>query len=226
MLFYDLHIHSCLSPCGNDDMTPHNICAMAHIKGLDVISVTDHNTAGNLRAVSENAKKYNVLFLPGIELNTKEEVHLLGYFNSVDNAEGFSKYCDNYRQKIKNSPEYFGRQYYMDSEDNILSEEESLLISPLKLSFEEAVEGIRNFGGVPVPAHVFRSNGIINMLGFIPPDSGIKCIEVNGNDVPPKGYNILRSSDAHTLGDISEPIFSLDCDNNIASILACLERKA
>ena len=165
-------------------------------------------------------------FLPGIELNTKEEVHLLGYFNSVDNAEGFSKYCDNYRQKIKNSPEYFGRQYYMDSEDNILSEEESLLISPLKLSFEEAVEGIRSFGGVPVPAHVFRGNGIINMLGFIPPDSGIKCIEVNGNDVPPKGYNILRSSDAHTLGDISEPIFSLDCDNNIASILACLERKA
>ena len=77
MLFYDLHIHSCLSPCASDDMTPHNICAMAHIKGLDVISVTDHNTAGNLRAVSENARRYDVLFVPGIEINTREEVHLL-----------------------------------------------------------------------------------------------------------------------------------------------------
>ena len=85
-MFVDLHIHSCLSPCADDDMTPANICGMAHIKGLDAIAVTDHNTARNLPYVKEAADYYHLILLPGMEVTTREEVHLLGYFPTVEDA--------------------------------------------------------------------------------------------------------------------------------------------
>ena len=100
--FADLHIHSCLSPCGDDDMTPANIAGMAKIKGLDIIAVTDHNAARNLPAVQKCCEAYGLLLLPGMEITTKEEVHLLGYFDSVDTALRFGKELKNHLPKKKN----------------------------------------------------------------------------------------------------------------------------
>ena len=85
-MLVDLHIHSCLSPCAEEDMTPANICGMAHIKGLDAIAVTDHNSARSLPYVKEAADYYGLILLPGIEVTTREEVHLLGYFPTVEAA--------------------------------------------------------------------------------------------------------------------------------------------
>ena len=85
-MLVELHVHSCLSPCADHDMTPANICGMAHIKGLEAIAVTDHNTARNLPYVKEAADYYGLIFLPGMEITTKEEVPLLGYFRDVETA--------------------------------------------------------------------------------------------------------------------------------------------
>ena len=91
-LYYDLHIHSCLSPCGNDDMTPYNIVGMAAVKGLDVIAVTDHNTCRNCPAVLAAAKEYGILALCGMELTTSEEVHAVCLFAELSQALAFDAY--------------------------------------------------------------------------------------------------------------------------------------
>ena len=91
-LFYDLHIHSCLSPCGSDDMTPYNIAGMAALKGLDVIAVTDHNSCKNCPAVLAAAKEYGILAVPGMEINTSEEVHAVCLFKSQEKAMEFDAY--------------------------------------------------------------------------------------------------------------------------------------
>jgi hypothetical protein len=79
-LYSDLHIHSCLSPCGSDDMTPANICGMAVVKGLQMIAVTDHNTAGNLPTVSKICEAYGLLLIPGMKLRQKKRCICWGIF--------------------------------------------------------------------------------------------------------------------------------------------------
>ena len=116
-MFVDLHMHSCLSPCADDDMTPANICGMAHIKGLDAIAVTDHNTGRNLPYVKEAADYYGLIFLPGMEITTKEEVHLLGYFRDVDTAVEVGEIFCSHLPKMKNKPDFFGTQFVMNTDD-------------------------------------------------------------------------------------------------------------
>ena len=160
-LFCDLHIHSCLSPCGSDDMTPSNICGMAMLKGLNMIAVTDHNTARNLPAVKACADAYGLLLIPGMEITTREEVHLLGYFPTVDTALSFSEFLRGHMPNKKNKPSFFGNQLVMDEDDNVIAEEDELLIGAADLPLSELVKLIRETEGVPVPAHINRgSNGL------------------------------------------------------------------
>ena len=209
-LFSDLHLHSCLSPCGSDDMTPANICGMAALKGLQMIAVTDHNTALNLPSVQKCAEAYGLLLIPGMEITTREEVHCLGYFPDVDTAVRFSEMLRGHMPRAKNRPDYFGHQYIMDEEDGILREEDELLIGASDLPFTTLVRVIRDWGGVPVPAHINRgSNGILINMGFIPREAGITAVEV-WRDLPcpageQTGRTVLHSSDAHYLEDIYEP---------------------
>ena len=107
-MFVDLHIHSCLSPCADDDMTPANICGMAHLKGLDAIAVTDHNTGRNLPYVKEAADYYGLILLPGMEITTKEEVHLLGYFRDVETAVAVGEIFSSHLPPMKNKPVNLG----------------------------------------------------------------------------------------------------------------------
>ncbi len=219
LLYYDLHIHSCLSPCAGEDMTPDNICGMAHLKGLQVISVTDHNSAGNLRACQQAAKEYSLLFIPGMELCTREEVHLLAYFPTVDAAEEMGQRCRGFLPPMKNKPDFFGNQWVVDYQGTLLYEEEALLIGALNLSFSEVVGMVRKLGGVPVPAHIHRRNGVVQMLGFIPPGDAITTVEVRPGDCPPVGYRVLHSSDAHQLGDISERLYHVSAEPTVQSVL-------
>lgn len=203
-LYYDLHIHSCLSPCADDDMTPCNIAGMARIKGLDMFAVTDHNSARNLRACERAAEDMGLLFLPGMELCTAEEVHVLAYFPSVEAAEKMGDMCLKWLPDKKNRPDFFGRQIVMDENDGETGEEDALLIGALSLGLDALTEKVRALGGVPVPAHVFRGNGLIQMLGFVPEDAGFRTLEAREGDQELPGCLMLRSSDAHRLGDISE----------------------
>lgn len=217
-LYYDLHIHSALSPCGDNDMTPNNIVNMARLKGLSVIALSDHNTAGNARAVM-NVAKEDLLVVPAIEVTTSEEVHALCYFPDIDAAEDMSGFLYEHLPDIDNRPDIFGHQYYMDENDEITGEERKLLVSATDIDIYRLAEEATRRGGVMVPAHIDRSSySVLANLGFLPPDLPVRTLEITAanadtmkNDYA--AYRIITDSDAHYLEDIAEPERELDILN-------------
>ncbi len=220
-IYADLHIHSCLSPCADNDMTPHNICAMASIKGLNVIAITDHNTTKNLKAFNDVVGEYGLMLLPGIEVTTKEEVHILGYFSSIDDSINAGEvFLKSLSSKV-NLPDIFGHQFIIDNEDEIIGEEPSLLIGNTEYSIAEVCQIIENNNGVAVPAHVNRgNNGLLINQGIFPEKPYFNTIEYSRNLAMPEDEllkrHVLISSDSHYLGNILEKEFSLPM--NIKSI--------
>ena len=213
-MLVDLHMHSCLSPCADEDMTPANICGMAYIKGLQAIAVTDHNTARNLPYVKEAADHYGLILLPGMEVTTREEVHLLGYFPAVETAVEVGEIFSSHLPPMKNKPSFFGNQWVMNTDDEIVAEEDRLLIGATDLTLAECTAIIREHGGAAVPAHINRgNNGLLINLGFFPEDVEYPVVEVAPglpvNEKLIEGKRKLRSSDAHHLGDILEAVFDL-----------------
>ena len=229
-LYSDLHIHSCLSPCGSDDMTPANLCGMAAIKGLQMIALTDHNTARNLPAAAACCAAYGLLLIPGMEITTKEEVHLLGYFPTVARALEFGEYLRAHLPAKKNRPSLFGNQRVMDEDDNQIAEEDALLIGATDLPLSELVREVRAADGVPVPAHINRgSNGLLVNLGFMPEGLDFTALEVWRALPCPQdvqiGKVILHSSDAHYLGDMLEPEITIGLEErSVAAFLDKLRR--
>ena len=212
-MWVDLHMHSCLSPCAEDDMTPANICGMAYLKGLQAIAVTDHNTARNLPYVKEAADHYGLILQPGMEITTKEEVHLLGYFRDVDTAVKVGEIFSSHLPPMKYKPDFFGNQLVMNTDDEVVAVEDRLLIGATDLELEKCAAIIREHGGAAVPAHINRGHGLLVNLGLFPPDIDFPVVEVTpGLTVNEKlitGKRRLRSSDAHRLGDILEAVFDL-----------------
>lgn len=221
--YYDLHIHSCLSPCAEDDMTPANIAGMGALCGLNIMALTDHNTTGNLEAFFAACKKHGIVPVGGMELTTAEEIHIICLFETLENALAFGDEVKKHLIPIKNRPDIFGNQLYMDDEDNILGEEPTLLLTASDLDLDSAVKLARSFGGAVYPAHVDRdSNGIIAILGDIPPDEGFTACEFNDSanaETYPERYpiinglSVLSCSDAHRLWEISEAENFLDLDD-------------
>ena len=109
--YYDLHVHSCLSPCADDDMTVHNIAGMAALKGLQIVALTDHNTCGNCRSFYAACKRQGIIPIAGMELTTAEEIHLICLFEELESAEAFEKEFKAYRLRVRNRVEIFGHQY-------------------------------------------------------------------------------------------------------------------
>ncbi|MDD4081738.1 MAG: PHP domain-containing protein [Eubacteriales bacterium] len=222
-MYYDLHIHSALSPCAGDEMTPGNVCAMAALKDLGIIAVTDHNSAGNLRAFSKVCRAKGILLLPGIEVCTSEEVHVLAYFPTVSQAERMGDWCRQQLMGQKNKPDFFGRQRLLDWEDRVTGEEDALLIGALAADLNQVCGIVRALDGVPVPAHVYRSYGLMKVLGFFPPEAGFRAAEAGRDERLPEGMTALCSSDAHELGAIAEPEQKLPLKTRSAqSVLALL----
>ena len=235
-VYYDLHIHSCLSPCGDNEMTPNNIVNMAMIKGLDVIAIADHNASQNVKAVMAVAKKRDVLIIPAMELQTSEEVHLLCLFKTLTDLEGFQKIVDQHLLGIPNNVKKFGEQIIMDQEDEPVGYIEHALIFSTTLTFEKAVTSVRACGGFVLPAHINRqSNGVLAMLGFIPEGMDFLAVEVSNDDLGSRfletyenrdHYKILRNSDAHQLMSISERQFYLELPSrDVETLFAYLEGK-
>ena len=208
-------------------MTPANICGMAAVKGLQMIAVTDHNTAGNLPTAQKICEAYGLLLIPGIEITTSEEVHLLGYFPDVPTAVDFGEFLREHLPKKKNRPSLFGNQRVLDEDDRLIREEDALLIGATDLPLAKLVNLVREAEGVPVPAHINRgSNGLLVNLGFMPEGLDFTALEgwraLPCDPVVQAGKLILHSSDAHYLGDMLEPEVTLRLEE--PTVAAFLER--
>ncbi len=221
--YYDLHIHSCLSPCADNDNTPNNILGMASLAGLDILALTDHNSTKNCPAFFKAAEEYGIIPVAGMELTTSEDIHVVCLFPDLDSALAFDESLTDYKIHIKNRPEIFGDQLILDDKDELIGKEEDLLINATMISIEDVPEAVRAFGGISYPAHIDReSNGIISTLGTFPETPYFSAAEFHdaskieayrekyaiGNKV------LITSSDAHHLEDIRDKEFSveLDCD--------------
>ena len=211
---YDLHIHSCLSPCGDALMTPPNIANMAFIKGLDIIAITDHNSARNVRAVSTAASSLPLAVIPGIELTTAEEIHVVCLFPDCDSAERAGLELEKHLPPVKNRPEYFGEQLIMDENETVNGTFPFLLSNALDISIDTLPAFVQSFGGFCYPAHIDRaSNSILSVFGALPDKPHFSVLEVSRpqqffeaaeNARYRKEHTIISSSDAHILSDISE----------------------
>ncbi len=218
--FCDLHIHSCLSPCADDDMTPANIAGMAMLNGLQIVALTDHNTVKNCPAFFHHAKKYGIIPVAGMELTTSEDIHLICLFRNLSDAMDFESFVDEKRPDYPNSPEIFGHQYLMDENDEIKGEERILLINAADISLELAFSEVRKRSGVCFPAHIDRtSNGIVSVLGDFPPEPKFTAYELNRAQAKEEYLSRFPflsdlseavSSDAHRLTDISQASFSIE----------------
>ena len=214
--FYDLHIHSCLSPCGDNDMTPNNIVNMAALKGLGMIAVCDHNTTKNCRFAAKAAKnnRLDIIVVPGVEVTSSEDIHVLVYFPDFEASDAFeSEVLGKNRVLIKNNPAIFGEQSILNEFDEKIGEEENLLLNAVGLSVDHIFRAVPDYEAAAVPAHIDRNaNGIIGILGGYPEHLKKLPAEIQSQEkiseiVGRYGLTgkILSSSDAHYLWDIHEP---------------------
>lgn len=229
-VFCDLHLHSCLSPCADDDMTPWNMVGMAKIKGLDVIAITDHNAVLNAEDAIAAGKEYGVAVIPGMEITSREEVHILGYFYTLDDALRAGEEVYEHLSDITNNPLLFGNQIIMRDGDTPSGTLEKLLINATDLSVDEVCGLIKKHGGIAIPAHINRgNNGMIGALGLMPFLPEYPVVEVYQSIPCPayasKGRFLLHSSDAHRLEDIQERVFELDAEPTVESVLQLIEQK-
>lgn len=211
--YYDLHIHSCLSPCGDDDSTPNNIAGMGVLNGLNIMALTDHNTTKNCPAFFAAAKRNGIIPIAGMELTTAEDIHVVCLFEELSQAMSFNELVEQRRVLIKNRTDIFGNQIICDDNDEVIGHEDNLLPNATTISIDESLGLVSRFGGIAYPAHIDRdANGILATLGFFPPEPKFKCVEFHS---PEKADELIKlhgiqdkkvivSSDAHYLWDIKE----------------------
>ncbi len=231
-LYYDFHIHSALSPCGDNDMTPNNLINMSIIKGLDAVALTDHNACENVRAAAAVAGD-KIIFIPGMEVETSEEVHIVTLFPTADAAEEMQRILTDSSPFIPNRPEIFGNQYIMDENDEICGEIDRMLVTASGLDIYTVVAAAKDLGGIAYPAHIDReSYSVLSNLGFIPPDLDISAVEITEKSRAAlegeysNRYNIITSSDAHYLWDISERNHYIEVsDTSVRGILNAISNR-
>ncbi|WP_353894283.1 PHP domain-containing protein [Proteinivorax hydrogeniformans] len=214
-----MHIHSVLSPCADLSMGPKNIISAAKAKGVNIIGVTDHNSAKNLAAFEKLAKlERSITLLYGIEVETKEEIHVLCYFETLDKVSAFDNIIYDSIKDVKNNPDIFGDQVIIDSDENIIGYEEKLLLQRCELTIQQLADKVNKFDGMIIPAHIDRpSNGILTNLGFVPENIYFDAFEISPNtkteDVLKthpylKNKNLIRSSDAHLLTEVGKAVIN------------------
>jgi PHP family Zn ribbon phosphoesterase len=212
----DLHIHSVLSPCGDLDMSPVRIIHEAKKEKLDIIGLADHNSTLHCELLVELGKREGITVFPGVEINTREEVHCLAFFEKVDTVQKFQHYLNLHLPDIKNKPDKFGYQLVINEKEEILDEVENLLIIGLDCSIEEAEKKVHELGGIFIPAHVDRqANGIFSQIGFIADDLKIDAIEYSAALTSDKllklrpelkRYSLISNSDAHYPNQIGKRV--------------------
>lgn len=207
----DLHIHTCLSPCGELEMTPVHIVERCRDLGFGIIAVCDHNSAKNVAGVIGAAADGPLTVLAGMEVTTSEEVHILAVFDTAEQALELQQEVYAHLQPEENNDELFGMQVVANAHDEVDGFEHRLLIGGTTLPLEQALETIRRLNGLTVASHIDRqSYSLIGQLGFIPEGLDLDAVEISWRgsleemQVFPgvSRYPVVRSSDAHQLADL------------------------
>lgn len=207
----DLHVHSLLSPCAAVEMTPRNIVARAAEHGIDIVAITDHNAGDNVPAAMEAAKGTNVTVLPGMEVETKEEIHVVALFGKLRDFAAWERTVAGRMSGRKNDAAKFGAQFVVDAEDNLVYEKEAMLLTSLTLTLEEVCAKVADLGGITIASHIDRpAYSLLSQLGFFPPGLKLAAVEISPrmsraeavNKIPLlRGWPLVASSDAHTIDD-------------------------
>ncbi len=208
----DLHLHTVLSPCAEVEMIPPLIVAQAKQLGLGGIAITDHNSAENAQAVIEASRGTELVVLPGMEVQTREEVHLICLFDTVEQDLAWQETVYAHLPRLSNRPDTFGAQFVVDSEGEFVRENDRLLLASVDLSVEDVTSAVRSLDGLCIPAHVDRpSYSLIANLGFVPPDLNFEALEISRLLGPETArerfpqlqhYTLIVSSDAHRLAEM------------------------
>jgi 3',5'-nucleoside bisphosphate phosphatase len=208
----DLHIHTCLSPCASLDLSPRKIVERAREERLEIIAITDHNSARNVRVVAELGELMGLKVLAGMEVQTREEIHLLTLFPEWGSIVPWEEEVSRHLPDVKNDPEVFGDQPVVDGEGNILGFEDRLLINSLDLSLEEVKRKVEERGGLVIPSHFNKGAfSLISQLGMLPPHLRLEALEMtrrteSGNSglpvSPSPSVPQILSSDSHFPEDI------------------------
>ncbi len=208
----EFHIHTVLSPCAELEMLPPLIVMEALDRGIKLIAITDHNATGNIQAVQKAAAGTGLTVLPGMELQTREEVHVLCLFDRLEQAENWQKLVNTHLPDQENRADYFGDQLLVDENGDFVAREGRLLATSTRLSIDEVWRQVENLGGMVIPAHVNRpANGLLAILGFVPPDIPFPALEISRQLKPSvaatlhsqlTGYPLVQGGDAHRLENI------------------------
>lgn len=208
----ELHVHTVLSPCAEIEMLPPLIIQAAVENDIQILAITDHNATGNINSVMQAAVGSGITVFPGMELHTKEEIHALCLFDSLDQASKFQIFVDAYLPPHQNSPEFFGIQLVVDESGDLIREDNRLLSTATHLSLSAAEQKVNELGGLFIPAHVNRKAfGLIETLGFVPDDLQVDVLEISSHLNPEQArfrypqisrFPLIQSGDAHRLDEI------------------------
>src|SRR5690349_6457242 len=216
----DLHVHTVLSPCAEVEMIPPLIVQKALEKHIDLIAITDHNTSANVASVQKAAQGTRLTVLPGMEVQSREEVHLLTLFETLRNLEAWQEEVDASLPDLLNEPEFFGEQFVVDETGEFVRSEPRLLLASTGFSIDEIFERMKALGGIVIPAHVERfSFGLFPTLGLISENWNLIVLEISRQITHQKvqamfpatrNYPVIQSGDVHRLDDfLGTTVFTL-----------------
>ncbi|MEW5746081.1 MAG: PHP-associated domain-containing protein [Nitrospirota bacterium] len=208
----DLHIHTCLSPCAELDMTPRRIIEQAERKGVEIIAIADHNSAENTAVAVALGRERGITVLPALELTSSEEAHLLALFGTTEQALAMQAVVYRALPEGSNDERAFGYQLVVNEQDEILEFNKRLFFAAADLPLKALVDTVHSLGGLAVASHIDREYfSVISQLGFIPPDLGFDALEISYNTGKTMALSLfgeyrslpwITSSDAHHLDEI------------------------
>ncbi len=233
----DLHLHTVLSPCAEVEMIPPLIVERALEQHLDLIAITDHNASANAQAVLDAARNTGLKVWAGIELQTREEVHVLCLFDTVRQLRALQAELELALPNLPNAPDKLGEQFIVDAAGDFVAREERLLLISAAITLEAAVREVNALHGIAIPAHIDRiENGLIPLLGFVPPGLAVPALEISANISSrdarakfrlPEHLAVMRGSDAHWLDAIGSAVTEFDFEGtrSVANVARALRDK-
>lgn len=219
--FVDLHVHTVLSPCAEVEMIPPLIIRQARRLWLDVIAITDHNSAENVAAVMKAAQGSGITVMPGMEVQTREEIHLVCLFDTLDQVQRWQELVYAHLPDQRNREDVFGAQFVVDETGEFIRYNKRLLLTSTSMSLEQVTEYVRALGGLCIAAHIDRPGySILTALGFIPPELDLDAIEMSAQTTPVEvrrrfpglsSYAMIISGDSHRLSEmIAKTVLVID----------------